>query len=280
MDARSQTRIPLAGRYPLERLFVAAVMALAVTGFWNLYFGADARPTGYHHLHVATVAVWLSLLWLQLGLIGSGRPAAHRTLGLSVLAVAPLLVAAVALLSVHSAQKGLASGRGDFMIVQNVGVTLELALLILAAFAVGRRRKLHGALMLGTAMLFMGIALFFTLVGFVPAFRIEGPETFHRFEAAGATGRYACLAVGAVFFLKDPRHGWPVLLAGAFFTLNEQATSVLAKHGLIDPLTRFVGSLDPALAFAGTFLVFAALLAALVLRRPAADPRPAAKRPP
>lgn len=257
--------------YVAENLFLATVIALTVTGFWTLYFGADAKPVLHHHLHVATNFAWLLLLLCQLRLVGSNRHALHRTVGLSILVMAPLLVASAALLSVHSAHKGLVSGQGDFMIVQNVGATLELGLLILLAFVLRKRRKLHGALMLSTAMLFMGIALFFTLISFVPAFRIEGPETFHRFQTAGATGRYACLAVGAFFFARDFRNGWPMLLAAAFFTLNEWITAFLAARGLIGPLTEWVGSMSQPVAFAGSFAVVLVLLAAtgiLSSRRP------------
>ena len=251
-----------ARQYVFETLFLATVFALSLTGFWKIYFGAGADPNGFHHLHVLTNLAWLTLLLCQLSLAGSARYRTHKQLGLSVLFFAPLLVATTALLSVHSAHKGLVSGRGDFLIVQNVMVTLELALLILLAFVLRKRRKLHASFLLGTAMLFMGIALFFTLIGFVPAYRIEGPETFYRFETAGATARYACLAVGLFFFLRAPRNGWPLLLASASFSLNELIKSFLEARNLIQPLTEFVGSMSPWLAFFGSFALLFALLAA------------------
>jgi hypothetical protein len=259
-------------KYLFEYLFLASVMALAVAGFWDIYLGADSNPTPYHHLHLATNFIWLFLLSSQLSLVGTNKYESHRKVGLSVLVFAPLLVASTALLSVHSAQKGLASGRGDFMIVQNVGTTLELGLLILLAFVLRKRRRLHGSIILSTAMLFMGIALFFTMISFVPAFRIEGPETFYRFQTAGATGRYVCLAVGTLFFVKDFRNGWPMLLAASFFSLNELIKSFLTTHDLLDPLTAFVGSMSQPFVFGGSFLVVLGLLAATgILSRSAPD---------
>jgi hypothetical protein len=248
--------------YLLEYFFLAIVIALTITGFWNIYFAADSRPNPHHHLHVATNVVWLFLLCLQLSLVANRKYIDHRKIGLSILVIAPLLVATAALLSVHSAHKGLVSGRGDFLIVQNVGVTLELGLIILLAFALRKRRKLHGSLILSSAMLFMGIALFFTLISFVPAFKVEGPETFYRFETAAAASRYICLAVGLVFFIKDFRNGWPMLLAGSFFSLNEMIKSFLTSHHLIDPLTEFVGSLSQSFTFIGSFVVFLVSLTA------------------
>jgi hypothetical protein len=121
---------------------------------------------------------------------------------------------------------------------------------------------------LSTAMLFMGIALFFTLMSFVPAFKIEGPETFYRFETAAATSRYICLSVGLLLFLKDMQNGWPLLLASSFFSLNELIKSLLTEHELIQPLTEFVGLMNPTLTFIGSFAALFALLSAFV--RPSA----------
>lgn len=262
-------------RYLSEYGLIAVVLLLSLTGFWDIYFGEDAKPSPYHHLHVITNFIWMFLLLLQLRLIESNNFRLHRKVGLSVLVVAPLLVATTALLSVHSAHKGLVSGRGDFLIVQNVGVTLELGLLILLAFILRRRRKLHGSFLLSTAILFMGIALFFTLLSFVPMFKIDGPETFYRFGTAAAAGQAICLIVGFLFFIKDWRNGWPLLLAGVFFPLNEWIRSSLSGRNLIEPLTEVVGSMSQSLTFVGTFAVVLALLAATGIRsaKPARNKR-------
>ena len=204
--------------------------------------------------------IWLFLLLYQLSLIGKKQYLNHRKIGLSILFFGPLLVATTALLSVHSAHKGVVSGRGDILIVQNVMTTLELGFTILLAFILKKRRKLHGAFLLSTSILFMGIALFFTLISFVPQFKIEGPETFYRFATAGATGRYVCLFIGLLFFLKDRRNGWPLFLAGSFHSLNELIKNLLNEHNQIQPLTETVGSLNPLLTFFGSFSVLLILL--------------------
>lgn len=248
--------------YPLESLLVATATLLTAAGFWNIYFGPVPRANAFHHLHILTNFVWLALLLAQLALIGSANYRTHRKLGFSVLLTAPLLVASAALLSVESARKGLASGQGDFMIVQNVMGTLQLALLIILAFAVRKNRRLHGSLLVSTALLFIGIAMFFSLIGFVPGFRIEGPETFYRFGKALTTIQYSCIAIGLIFFVRDRRNGWPFLLVGCSFLFNELLKSLLARQELIDPLTVAVGSVPPATAFTVAFLSVAVLLAA------------------
>jgi hypothetical protein len=254
-------------RYLAEYVFLAIVVLLTITGFWEIYFGAKAAPNLYHLLHITTNFLWLSLLIFQLTLVANSKNAQHRKVGLLVLVLGPLLVASTALLSVHSAHKGLVSGEGDFLIIQNVGVTLELAFVILMAFVLRKKRKLHASFLLSTGILFMGIALFFSLISFVPMFKIEGPETFYRFQTAAITGQAICLVVGLLFVFKDWRHGWPMLLAAAFFLVNEFVRSTLARNNLIQPLTEFTGTLNPTFTFIGTFAILLAALAALTQPR-------------
>lgn len=256
------------GKYSPESFLLGATILLTLSGFWNIYFGAESGANSYHHLHVATNLIWLSLLICQSLLIGNGNYATHRRMGLCVLAAAPLLVASATLLSVESARKGIASGRGDFMIVQNVMGTLELGSIILLAFASRKRRQLHASFLVSTALLFIGIALFFTLIGLVPGFKIEGPETFDRFGKALTTIQYASLAIGLFFFIRSPRSGWPMLVVGALFLLNELIKSSLAQRDLLQPLTQLVGSLNQPLAFAGSFVaVLLSLVATGILKR-------------
>lgn len=253
--------------YILELVLLAAAILVSVLGFWNIFFGPNADPQPHHYLHGATAFVWMGLLLAQLILIVRRSYQAHRTIGLAVLVAGPLLVATTAMLAVHSAHKGVVSGEGDFMIIQNSMATLELGLLIYLAFLLKNRRKLHGSLLLSTTIVFIGVALFFALTSFVPPFRIEGPETFHRFQLAGTAGQVTCLAVGFLFFMRDPRNGWPFLVAGACFPLNDAIYSLLTSAGLIDPLTAIVGSMNQALTFIATFTLLLSLLAATALPR-------------
>jgi hypothetical protein len=253
------------GHYILEFALIAAAMLVGVLGFWDIYFGAKADAQPHHHLHIVTAFIWMGLLLTQLTLIARGSYATHRKLGLAVLVAAPVLVATTAMLSVHSAHKGVVSGEGDFLIVQNVMITLELGLFIFLAFLLKGRRKLHGSLLLSTAILFMGVALFFALISFAPPFRIEGPETFYRFQTAAITGQVICLAVGLLFFIKDWKNGWPFLAAALCFFLNEAIRALLKALGLIDDLTEAVGSMNQPLTFVVSFALLLSLLAATAL---------------
>ena len=263
-----------ASHYRLEFALIAAVMLVMVLGFWDIYFAPDAAPQPHHHLHITTVFLWIGLLLAQLTLMARGDRLLHRKVGLAVLVAGPLLVATTAMLSVHSAHKGVVSGEGDFLIVQNVMGTIEVGLLIFLAFLLKNRRKLHASLLLSTTIVFLGIALFFALLSFVPQFKIEGPETFYRFETAAITGQFICVAVGLLFFIRDRRNGWPFLVPGLGFFLNEWIRSLLASFGLVDPLTGLVGSMSQPLVFVATFALMFSLLAATALPT-VRQPRPA-----
>lgn len=266
-------RVKTPSAYRPELLFLLVAVAISIAGFWKVYFGKGADPNSYHHLHVVSNFFWLSLLVIQLYLVGSGDYKRHRTWGILVMVAAPLLVASTALLSVHSAHKGIASGKGDMLLVQNVTVTLELALLILFAFIFRRHRKLHGAFLLSTAILFLGIALFFTLISFIPGFKVEGPGTFHRFQTSAMAASIVCLVVGLLLFLRDVKNAWPLLVSGSLLIVNEIIRIGLDGKGLIAPLTAFVGSLNQTITFVVSLSVFASLLVATGLMR--RGPRPA-----
>lgn len=250
------------GKYTPEFVLLGLVALLAIAGFWNTYFGESLKPTAYHHLHVIANFSWIFLLFWQLILIGGNNYKTHRRMGLTILIAAPLLVASTALLSVYSANKGITSGRGDPLMVQNVAGTLELGFLILLAFVLRKRRKLHGSLLLSTTLLFMGIALFFTLSSFVPGFKVEGPETLYRFQKSGFAGALIVFFIGVIFFIKDFRNGWPFLLAGSFLLLNEVVRSLLNKNGMYEPLTELVGSMSQTFTFIGVFVFVSVSLAA------------------
>lgn len=247
--------------YRAEKALVLFTMVVGVLGFWSIYVGERADPQPHHHLHLLTTFGWMGLLLIQLSLLSRRQPRVHRRIGLAVLFAAPLLLASVALLTVHSAHRGLVSGEGDFLIVQNVLGTFWLAAMLVLAFVFAKRRKLHGAFLMSTLILFLGPALFFALLAFAPPFRIEGPETFYRFGLAAMTGQAVILLIALGFFFRDRRNNWPYLLAAASFLVAEGLKQWLTGAELIDPLTRFTGELSRGWAFAIGFLLLLAILA-------------------
>ena len=241
-------------------LFISLVLLISITGFWGLYFGEDAHANGYHHLHVFSNFLWLGLIALQLIFINNKKHKIHKRLGMAVFAVGPFIIASLTLLSVYSANRAAENGRVDDLAVQNVMVTLEVGLIILLAFLFRKKTNIHASLALSSALLFMGIALFFTLLTFVPQFRIEGPETFGRFGEAAATAVGICTVVGIIMFFTNRRSGWPWLLVISFFYLNEFLNAWITRTDNLQPLTNAVGGIQFHFAFIVSFLSFLILL--------------------
>ena len=247
-------------KHTLEFVFLLMVIALSLIGFSSLSLGDHTELTPYHVLHISTTLAWLLLLLRQLVLIRQNSFRRHRATGTSVVVAGPLLVASLMLLSVHSATKEADAGLADDLLVQNVVTTLEIALLVFLAFVLRRHRDVHAAFLMSTALVFMGIALFFTFISYVPRFKIAGPETFSRFAEAGQTISIIILLIGLLFFLKNWRTGWPWIIAAAFFTLNGFLQLYLDSTGRTKSLTQLVASVGRAPAFGVSLLSFAALL--------------------
>lgn len=260
--------------YAAELLLILFTMVVGILGFSGIYVGPRADPQPHHHLHVVTTFGWMGLLVAQIALLARGQRAGHRRLGLAVVVAGPLLFASAALLAVHSARSAIAAGEEDMLLVQNVVGTLWLGLILVMAFALKKRRKVHGALMTSTLIVFLGPALFFSLIAFAPPFRIEGPETFYRFQTAGMTGLAIIVLIALAMVARDWRNNWPYLLATAGYPVSDAAKAIIAGQGLIDPMTRAVAMPGEATAFIIAFAIMAALLVGLV--RPARSGKPAA----
>lgn len=233
-------------KYILKYLLILTTIILTVSGFWNIFLGANAKPNPYQIFHVIVNFSWLLLMLYQLSLIGKKQGIKHKRVGLSILFFGPLFFAHAVLLAVHSTHKGLISGEGDFMIVQNALAPVELGLIILLAFILKKRRKIHAAFLISTIVLMLGISIFFLLLAVAPWFL--------------GYGMYITLFVGLLFFLKDRRNGWPILLSSTFFFINDFIYLILNKKDLIQPLTKFIGSLNQQITFFVSFIVLFFLL--------------------
>ncbi len=251
--------------YAGELLLVLLTIVVGVLGFWDIYTSPGSDPQPHHHLHVATTFGWMGLLLAQIMFLARGKWATHRRVGQAILVAGPLLVASAALLTVHSARSAIASNQEDFLIVQNVLGTLWLALILVMAFALKKRRKVHGALLGSTLIMFLGPAFFFSLIAFAPPFRIEGPETFYRFQTAGWTGLAFILIIVLLLFFKDRRNNWGYLFAAGSYLLGEVGKATLGYLELMDPLTRLVAAPSETAAFVVALIVVTGLLIPAVI---------------
>lgn len=246
--------------HTLDIGFVLLVLTCSLVGFSSLFTGEHTWPDAYQSLHIVTSLAWLLLLLWQLLLVRQRNFGRHRLIGTSIFVAGPILVASVSLLTVHSAAKSAIAGRADALVVQNVAFTLEVALLILLAFLLRPNRKVHGSLLLCTALMFLVIALFFTLVSYVPGYRAEGPDSFPRFAEAGQTSALVGAVIGVLFFLRSWRTGWPWLLTSVFFLADGYVQFLVGQANQTTALTNVVASVGRPMAFLLGLALFAALL--------------------
>lgn len=248
------------GKYTTELVFLVLVILLSFVGFSSLYAGEQTGPNGYQAAHIATSLMWLGLLLGQLIVVHQRRFALHRTVGMSIFAAGPLLIGTLTLLTVHSAAKDAIEGQADRLVVQNVMVTLEVALLVWLAFLLRRNRNVHGALLMSTSLLFMGIALFFALISYVPGYRSEGPGSLPQFASAAQTSAIVGSVIGLLFYLRNRRTGWAWLMTSVFFFLNGFLQMYVDRSEQTVALTQLVATPGRPLGFALGVTVFAALL--------------------
>lgn len=248
------------GKYTAELIFLVLVILLSLVGFSSLYTGEQSGPNAYQAAHIATSLTWLALLLGQLIVVRQRRFALHRTVGVSIFAVGPLLIGTLTLLTVHSAAKDAMDGQADRLVVQNVMVTLEVALLVWLAFLLRRNRNVHGALLMSTSLLFMGIAMFFALISYMPGYRSEGPGSLPHFASAAQTSAIVGSVIGFLFYLRNRRTGWAWLLTSVFFFLNGFLQMYVDRSEQTVALTQIVASPGRPLGFVLGLTVFAALL--------------------
>lgn len=239
----------------MNKFFLVVVVLVSISGFWKIYFGQAASPTFYQNLHVFTTLLWLGLLIIQLNYIDTKNKLIHRRLGKSIFVVGPFLVATLILLSVHSASKSAERGEADLLVIQNIFPAIEVAMLLLLGFLFRKNRMLHGHFLMSTALLFFGIALFFTLISFIPGYKIEGPETFYRFEASSKLATYVSVAIGLILFLIQWKSGWPWLLVCMLFFLNGYLSQLFSEAEMIS-ITDFIGSINEYVAFLSSLIIF------------------------
>jgi hypothetical protein len=94
----------------------------------------------------------------------------------------------------------------------------------------------------------------------MPGYKIEGPETFYRFETASIAATYISVAFGLVLFLIQWKSGWPWLMVCLLFFMNGYINQLIEKADKMVSLTAFIGSINEYYAFFGTLLIVLSLL--------------------
>lgn len=134
-------------------IFLAAIPAFAVWGFWVTYF---ARPAGsvvpLEHLHGVAMFAWCFLLIAQSGLMRAGRRRAHRQLGrLSYLLVPVIAISTVSLANYQLNQRAL-SAEGQYVFSLQLFILIQFLFCYLQGIRHRRTPDVHARYMVCTAL--------------------------------------------------------------------------------------------------------------------------------
>ena len=215
-------------------LYVAALLALTFVAFWPSYLSDLPGARLAHHFHAASAVLWTILAIAQSWTIHHDRFALHRKTGLAVFLLFPLfLVAGVWVIHVEAttlagdltgAEGKLIAQFGFFDPLANIG----FALLFWGGLKYRYKVHLHARYMLAT-LLFVVAPIVFRLIGFIPYFRADTPETAYRFSYAMAGGNIAAAAIALYLYAQAPRNGRPFLIAAGIIAAQEISFETLGR---------------------------------------------------
>ncbi|MEJ8567909.1 hypothetical protein [Elongatibacter sediminis] len=98
-------------RFSFFGVMGAVFAAVAVIGFAPnsvaILTGEKANPPLIIHLHAAAMSAWMALLAAQSWLMGAGKAAVHRNLGVAALVLAPVVFTLILAITVDQIRAGL-----------------------------------------------------------------------------------------------------------------------------------------------------------------------------
>jgi hypothetical protein len=136
-----------------------ALLVVSILGFWKSYLsqlGSDDLHIT-HHLHAASMLIWVALLITQSWLMRVRNITRHRTLGRTAFFVAPAIVVSGIWVNLHFLE-GLEAPFADGLIsIYWFGWFLPIAFAVLFIMAMVHRKQmqLHARYMAATAFVFL-----------------------------------------------------------------------------------------------------------------------------
>ena len=195
-------------------LFIVALIAATVFGFWRTYFGIlSTAPVGFH-VHGVTAALWMLLLLAQSYTPHRGQIALHRVMGRATFVALPLF-AAGSMGVVHSMAAGTFGGDPFYALWGTRLAFIDLlafgAVLYAAGMALRHRRnvRLHAGYMLSTALFLVSPVLGRVINRTVPGLTIHGPQDFHLFGWGVQLANLIAGIIALWLWRRDPRTGRP-----------------------------------------------------------------------
>lgn len=151
-------------------VWMAALLLLAVVGFWPSYVRRFGEVDAVTHLHAVLMLSWFGMLFAQPWLVRTRRMALHRMLGKASYVLVPMIVLTCLWLSRIRMGAATSQSFGMQGFILYLGVAASAILLLSWTLAIVHRRDsaLHARYMAGTALTLIDPALARLLIAMVP----------------------------------------------------------------------------------------------------------------
>jgi hypothetical protein len=151
-------------------VWIAALLALALAGFWKSYVSRVAAADAITHLHAGLMLAWFAMLFAQPVLVRTRRLALHRQVGRLSYVLVPAIVVTCVLLSRMRMAAVAPQGFGMQCVFLYLGLSAAAMFLLFWGLAIAYRRDaaLHARYMAGTALVMIDPALARIVGGLAP----------------------------------------------------------------------------------------------------------------
>lgn len=142
-------------------IWIWALLALAVAGFWPSYVRRFGEADAVTHLHAALMMSWFAMLFAQPWLVRTRRIALHRQVGKLSYVLVPLLLVTCVSLSRIRMGNATPQSLGFQSFILYLALAASTIFLVSWALAIYHRRDtaLHARYMVGTSLTLIDPAL-------------------------------------------------------------------------------------------------------------------------
>ena len=194
------------------------LLAISIAGFWRTYFSVlFDGPHATHHFHGVPMTLWVCLLITQAWLMRARRVRQHRQLGRVSYVLAPLVVVAGIVVTIHNISSAPDPMVPFMLSLYWFGWFNALLFGLLYALAIVHRRdvQLHARYMIATGLVFLFPGLSRLIYQVVEVFGWPPPEFY---DLQFLTG-----LIGVALIAWDRLHGRfraPFIVFTALWALN------------------------------------------------------------
>jgi|GEM_PF-1051013 len=218
-------------------VWICALLALAVVGFWPSYVRRFGEADAVTHLHAALMLSWFGMLFAQPWLVRTRRMALHRQFGKFSYVLVPMIVITCLWLSRIRMGAATPQSFGMQTVILYLGIAASAILLLSWSLAVLHRRDsaLHARYMVGAALVLIDPALARLLIATMPSL---GPLV--------AWVSYGVLfaILGVLIWRDRGRHGQRAFVVlTAVFALNFVLINVVPRTAAWQDFARWWGGL-------------------------------------